>query len=233
MNISYPRYHDSASVHSTFHSPIAILGCGTHAAVIKELCLACGYTIAAFLVETGFSSDRNVIETARLIEIGEHTSLKDHLSEIRTVALAIGHNDARLRWARRLLDEGYELPVLIHPRSFVSPSAVLAHGTVIGAGASIQASVHIGTAGLINTAAIVDHHGTIGPGSHIAPGAILAGQVKVGECALIGAGAVIRDRIVIGTGSTVGAGAVVVRDVDAFSVVVGIPAKQISICDPS
>jgi hypothetical protein len=43
----------------------------------------------------------------------------------------------------------------------------------------------------------------------------------------IGHGAVIMPSVEIGTGSVIGAGAVVTRDVPAYSVAVGVPAKVI------
>jgi sugar O-acyltransferase (sialic acid O-acetyltransferase NeuD family) len=220
------RRHDMTN-NSASNLTIAILGCGAHAAVVRELCLACGFTVIAHVVEEGFSSSFNPNQNDKIIEIGSQMHLDEHAFGTGRIALAIGNNDARLRWGERLLHDGFELPILVHPKSLVSPSATLAPGTFIGAGAIVQTCVHIGMAGLINTGAIVEHHCVIGAGAHIAPGAILAGLVQVGDRALIGAGAVIRDRIVIGNRATVGAGSVVVHDVDAFSVVVGVPAKPI------
>ena len=52
-------------------------------------------------------------------------------------------------------------------------------------------------------------------------------QVTIGAWADIGVNAVILPGVTIGKGSQVGAGAVVTKDVPAFSVVAGIPAKFI------
>jgi phosphonate metabolism protein (transferase hexapeptide repeat family) len=51
--------------------------------------------------------------------------------------------------------------------------------------------------------------------------------VTVGHDAWIGHGAIILPGCVIGTGAAVGAGAVVTKDVPPFTVVAGVPAKQI------
>lgn len=51
------------------------------------------------------------------------------------------------------------------------------------------------------------------------------GDVKIGNDVWIGANAIILDGITIGDGAVVAAGAVVVKDVEAFSVVGGVPAR--------
>jgi len=62
---------------------------------------------------------------------------------------------------------------------------------------------------------------------HIATGAQLASTVRVGAGTHIGVGATIRQCISIGENVIVGAGAVVIRDVNANSVVAGVPARAL------
>ncbi|KXS41630.1 MAG: galactoside-O-acetyltransferase [Methanolobus sp. T82-4] len=53
------------------------------------------------------------------------------------------------------------------------------------------------------------------------------GKVTVADDAWIGAGSIIMPDIYIGEGSVVGAGSVVTKNVEAFSIVAGVPAKKI------
>ncbi|KZZ48368.1 hypothetical protein A3758_13905 [Oleiphilus sp. HI0118] len=87
--------------------------------------------------------------------------------------------------------------------------------TVIGAGTKIDDLVYIA------------HNCRIGKNVMIAGNATLCGGVHVGDGAWIGAGASIKQNIKVGEGAVVGLGAVVVKDVAAYSTVVGNPARAI------
>ena len=53
------------------------------------------------------------------------------------------------------------------------------------------------------------------------------GPIEIGDDVWIGAGVKILDNIKIGEGAVFGAGAVVTHDVDAYSIVGGVPARVI------
>lgn len=120
------------------------------------------------------------------------------------------------------------IPIIAkHPTAFVADNANIGLGSQILANSSICVEAIIGRSCIINTGAIVDHECVLGDGVHICPGANLAGCVEVQSYSMIGTGAVILPRIKIGEGAIIGAGAVVVKDVPAYTVVAGNPAKII------
>ena len=141
--------------------------------------------------------------------------------------VAIGNAATRLIMLRRLNAAGISIATVVHPRSVVSPHAVIGGGGLVVAGAVVNIDAQLGLGCIINTAATVDHDCVLGDGVHVCPGAHLAGEVQVGESSWLGIGCAVRQGVRIGAGVTVGAGAVVVTDVPDGLVVVGVPARPL------
>jgi len=85
----------------------------------------------------------------------------------------------------------------------------------------IGARCHIGP----NVTIITEGHG-VDVGRRRA-GLLYAHPVRIGEDCWIGANVTVLPGVTIGKGCTVGSGAVVSKDIPAFSVAVGVPAKVI------
>jgi UDP-perosamine 4-acetyltransferase len=139
--------------------------------------------------------------------------------------IAIGDNGTRRRFASMLADRGIAPASAISASAVVSRTARLGVGVQLIAGSVVNAATVLGDGVIVNTNASIDHDCRIGDFVHIAPGAVLGGAVKVGDEAMIGLGARVLPGIHIGAGAIVGAGAVVTRDVEANTVVVGVPAR--------
>jgi sugar O-acyltransferase (sialic acid O-acetyltransferase NeuD family) len=131
----------------------------------------------------------------------------------------------RAKLFRQAISLGFTLPVLVHSRAIVSPSATLGPGSVVLAGAVLSAGVRLGSNVTLYPGVVVEHDSIVGDHVHLSPGAQLAGGVQVGEGAFIGIGASVIQEVRIGMWATVGAGAVVLRDVPDAAVVVGVPAR--------
>jgi UDP-2-acetamido-3-amino-2,3-dideoxy-glucuronate N-acetyltransferase len=120
---------------------------------------------------------------------------------------------------------------------------------IVGRDAFIDEGVVIGNRVKIQNAALIYHGVTVEDGVFIGPGAILTNDrypraitstgdlakggdwevspITLREGCSVGAGAVVVAGVDVGRFATVGAGAVVTRDVSAFSLVAGSPAKRI------
>ena len=108
---------------------------------------------------------------------------------------AFGNNQARLAWVKRLEEEGFRVPTLVHPAAYISPKAKLGSGTVILPKAAVNTDVTIEKGCIINLGALIDHGCVIEEGCHICLGAIVKGENRIQSMTKIEAGEVIEARI--------------------------------------
>ena len=139
-----------------------------------------------------------------------------------------GDNRPRQRLFELGLKYGLKPITVCHPAAILSPFATLGAGSVLLPAAVVNASAVLGDNVIVNTGGIVEHDCLVGDHVHVATGSRLCSAVRVGESAHIGAGAIVRQSIVIGEGAIVGAGAAVVKDVDPWTVVAGVPARVLN-----
>ena len=208
---------------------LLLLGAGGHARVVAETALSTGRFSRIAFLDDRCSGPAQLPDQLGWPVIGPFAAALDvHNSQQFSAALvAIGSAAVRLLWLPLLAAAGSELPVVIHPSAWLSPSAQLGAGSVVFAQAAIQAQALIGSGAILNTGCSVDHDTQLGNGVHICPGARLAGEVQVGDRSWIGIGASVIQQIRIGTDVTVGAGAAVVRDLPDGVTAVGVPARTL------
>ena len=208
-------------------SALLLLGAGGHSRVVAETALATGHFSRIAFLDDRRCDSVQLPDQLDWPVIGPFEAALDPLirQQFPAALVAIGDAAVRLQWLPRLAVVGYELPVLIHPTAWLSPSARVGGGSVVFAHAAIQAQVLIGSAAILNTGCSVDHDVQLGDGVHICPGARLAGEVQVGDRSWIGIGASVIQQIRIGADVRVGAGAAVVRDLPDGVTAVGVPAR--------
>ena len=190
-----------------------LYGASGHGKVIKDIVEARGDSVEAFV-------DDNLKLSSYCGKPVLHNA-----DGLTPVIASIGINKTRKSIVEKL---NCQFATAVHPSAMVCPSAKIGEGTVVMAGAVINADVIIGKHCIINTGASIDHECVIGDYCHIAPHATLCGQVHVGEGTLIGVGASVIPCVEIGNWCTVGAGAAVVTNVPDNKTVVGVPAKALS-----
>lgn len=156
---------------------LLILGAGGHGRVVKEVAEATGkYNRIAFLDDRPDDSTSDVLGKDVLGKLSDYEKYKASFTH---AFVAIGNAILRNQWQDNLTTAGYQIPVLIHPEAYVSPSAAIAIGTVVMPKAVIQANVKIGKGCIVSSAAIVDHDAEIGDYCHVNAGAIVAAGSRV------------------------------------------------------
>jgi sugar O-acyltransferase (sialic acid O-acetyltransferase NeuD family) len=113
---------------------------------------------------------------------------------------------------------------LVHPRAYVSPMASLGSGVFVGANSAIAPGTRLADHVFVNRGVTVGHDNDIGAFSRLQPGANVGGLSCIGSGVTIGIGATLVERLRIGDGAVIAAGAVVLADVEARTMVAGVPA---------
>lgn len=143
--------------------------------------------------------------------------------------IAIGDNWVRSQMVRfvKAINTDISFVTLVHPFTSIAENVMIGAGSVLMAGAVVQAGTYIGQHTIINTGASIDHDSRIEDYASIAPGATLGGNVSIGAYTAIGLGAHVIQKVAIGSHTVIGAGATVLGDVEAGIVAYGTPCKAI------
>jgi len=196
---------------------VIIIGGGGHAKVLID----CIETQNKFEIISVLDDDPD------LHEILNYKVLRRTESKFQNnvkIILGIGNNTTRKRIAEEL---SAEYVTSVHPSAVISKYAKIGKGTVIFAGAFVNAGAVVGDHCIINTGAIIEHDCVIEDYVHISPNAALSGGVKIGTATHVGIGANVIQNVTIGSNVNIGSGAVVISDIPDNCTAVGIPAKPI------
>jgi 2,3,4,5-tetrahydropyridine-2,6-dicarboxylate N-acetyltransferase len=127
----------------------------------------------------------------------------------------------------------------IEPGAIIRDMVDIGDNCVIMMGAVLNIGAVIGEKTMIDMNVVVGGRVIVGKNCHIGAGAVLAGVIEppsatpvmVEDDVLIGANAVILEGVKVGKGAVIAAGSVVVKDVEPYSVMAGVPAKFLKIVD--
>lgn len=134
---------------------LLILGAGQYGCLVKEIAEAMDcFGIIDFL------DDQNPKAIGKLSEYGAYCGAYS------CAAVAMGDPQLRLQYLERLGAQ-FQLPQLIHPQSYVSPSAVLGPGCVVEPMAVIHTGATLGKGCLVCAGAVVNHNAIVGDGCQL------------------------------------------------------------------
>ena len=168
--------------------PVAVIGASSFGRLVRALLVDTGHGFAGFLDD--FATGPDILGPLdKLREPG----FPDRVS----LALAIGYRDleARLGVFRLALEQGFQLPALVHPRAYVSTEAALGPGCIVMAGASVDAFARVEGACVLWPGSIVSHDARIGENTFISPNATVCGFSQVGHSSFLGAGCTVVNNV--------------------------------------
>ena len=165
---------------------LLVYGSREFARVVRRLLEGCGHEFV------GYVDDRH--EGSEVLGPYESVRLR-FPPETCGIALAIGYNDLAARWRTfcRVRADGYEAPILYHPRAWVDDPSRLGMGAMVMAGATVNWNAAVGEVAVLWPGAIVNHDARIGRNCFLSPGATVCGFATVGDDSFVGAGTVVVD----------------------------------------
>lgn len=161
---------------------LLILGAGGHGRVVKEVAEGMGV-----FEKIDFLDDNPDCEDA----IGLCIDNEKFTGVYSYAFPAFGNNELRMKWIKRLEENGFTIPVLIHPTAFISPSAAVYPGTVVVAKAIVNTNSVIERGCIVSVGAIVDHDTFVGYGCHIDCGATVKANCEIKPFTTVKSGTVV------------------------------------------
>lgn len=180
---------------------ILVYGAGDNGRIVRNLIQQCGYRFGGYISDINKRSD--IIGNFEKVK-------KEYLPQDFEIAMGIGFIDLKNRRKiyESIKDAGFSVSTLIHPASYVCPTATIGEGTVILPHAVIDFNSKIGEIVFIWPNAVVNHDTIVKSNTFLSPGCIVNGFCEVGENCFIGAGAVVVDHISVPPNTFVKAGKV-------------------------
>lgn len=161
-----------ASKECVSDNSILILGAGTFASEVEELCRLIGYKDIAFL-------DDNPSTAYCKPVIGKMSEAGQFKGRYKIAIVALGNNEDRKKYTTLLGIEGFVIPALIHPTAFISADAKIGEGCIIRTNAVVSRYAELKIGVIVNVGALIDHHCIIGAFSHIQMGSVIRNKAFV------------------------------------------------------
>ena len=205
--------------------PIVLIGAGGHClSCIDVLESAKSYWVVGILDTV----EKVGSKVSGIEVIGTDDDIPDMVKQYKNFLISIGQiksPEKRIKIYNSVKKYGGILPVLISPKAYVSPSAVVGEGSIIMHNALINAGAVIGICSIINTGALIEHEAVINDFCHISTHAVVNGQVTIGKRSFLGSNSVIANNVSLPDEIIVAAGACIMKDPEKTGIYIGNPAR--------
>ena len=168
---------------------LLIVGAGSYALLVAEIAkdMACFEKIA-------FVDDTTQITKNGTRVVGTTRDIVRLAEEYSHIVVGIGNPKVRLAFLEKIQKETtYQIPSLISPRAYVSPSAKVMNGCVIEPMAVVHMACVLEEGCIISAGAVVNHESVCHKGVHVDCNATVASYAQVPPETKICSGEVFRN----------------------------------------
>lgn len=154
---------------------LLIVGAGSYALVAAEIAANMGCFEKIAFVDDTVKTLKNGIPV-----VGTTQDLACWTEEYSYIVVAIGNPEVRLALLDKIKKEtAYQIPSLVSPRAYISPSARVKRGCIIEPMAVIQSGSVLEEGCIISAGAVVNHESTCCRGVHVDCNGTVAAYVNV------------------------------------------------------
>ena len=208
-----------------------IIGAGTDGEVYLADLQESGVEVVGFLDDNPLLSKTCIKGIPVLGGLSMLPQIKDSYG-VEAVYCPMGNNRLRVKFLTMAKEYDLKTPSYIHPSVIVSPDVVIGDGVYILLGTCIMPYTIIKDYVMISMNVSLAHHSVLEEGVFLSSGCNFGANIHAQKFAYCGIGSTIMTGVhQLGEDCLIGAGAVVIRDVDANSVMAGVPAKLIKYKD--
>ena len=144
------------------------------------------------------------------------------------VVIAIANYNVKKKIVNKINNK-FKFATIIHPKVYIHNYMNIGEGTIIYEGVILTANIEVGKHVIISPKCGIGHDSIIKDYVSLLWNVNISGNDIIEEGVMMGSGSTVIQGKKIGKASIVGAGAVVIKDVDIYSTVVGVPAKTIKV----
>ncbi|MEE9361058.1 MAG: NeuD/PglB/VioB family sugar acetyltransferase [Cellulophaga sp.] len=209
-----------------------ILGAGSYGEVFLTYLLEQGFNVIGFYDDDPSRLGKK-IHGVKVLGNFKDLFTVECKQNIHKIFCPIGNNIIREKYLKELFDFGYETPNLIHKSVILNKDVTIGNGVYLLPGVIIMPYTKISDYVIISVGSNISHHTVIKKGVFISTGVNVGANITINSKAFLGISSTIMTGVTtVGTESTIGCGAVVIKDVEDYHIMAGVPAKTLRIKTP-